>query len=200
MIMQIGTVPIYGGHVKEHKRHLEMLMPFIEDESYWRTTKEWMSETTSTMGQEKNFELPWDEILKDLEPHIQEYLSIFNPVKPFNFQSRPWLNKYEKGGWQEQHNHTGAASHFSMAYILDSQDQSNFVFVDNPGNWYDNMWELRSLFTNWPHRNFTPDQEDGTVLIFPCALDHFVMPNRSENYRITASANFYITEVNDGEQ
>lgn len=193
MIMQIGTVPIYAGQVKNFKDHLELLKPFIEDDSYWRQTSEWMSETTSTMGHDKNFDLPWDPILKDLEPHINEYLGIFQPVQPFSFQSRPWLNKYEKHGWQEQHNHIGAASHFSLAYMLDGQGQKNFVFQDSPGNWFDPLWELQLLFKNWPQRGFTPDQPDGTVFIFPASTDHFVMPNQSDNYRITASANLYIT-------
>ena len=195
MILQIGTIPIYSGQVEQHEKHLSLLESYIQDETYWRKTSEWMSETTSTMGNDKNIELPWDEILKDLEPHVNEYFNLFHPVKPFSYQTRPWLNKYETGGWQEQHNHTGAASHFSMAYMLETQGQSNFVFADSPYNWYDNMAELPRIFSNWPHRTFTPEQQNGTILIFPCALDHFVMPNKSENYRITASANFYIKEV-----
>jgi hypothetical protein len=76
--------------------------------------------------------------------------------------------------------------------MIDGQNQRNFVFSDNPGNWYDPLWELQRFFTNWPQRNFVPDQPDGTIFIFPCSVDHFVMPNTSDNYRITASANFYI--------
>ena len=197
MIIQIGTVPIYTAQVENYKEHLNLFKPYIEDDSFWRDTDEWMSATQSTMGNPKNQDMPWGEVLKDIDPHLQEYLNIFQPKKQFAVQTRPWLNRYEKGGWQEQHNHTGPASHFSMAYILDGQKQQNFVFADTVGNWYDSLWELPNFFNNWPHRNFTPDQPDGTLLIFPCALDHFVMPNKEDNYRITASANFYIMEVEE---
>jgi len=195
MIVTLGAAPIYTGHVAEYRKHMTLLEPFINDDQFWRQTTEWQSRTISTMGHEKNFDLPWDEILKDLEPHIQEYLKIFQPNRQFTYQARPWLNRYEKGGWQEQHNHLGAASHFSLAYMLDCQEQSNFVFVDDPGNWYDNLWDIQTMFNNWPHRNFTPDQTDGTLLIFPCATDHYVQPNTSENYRISASANIFIQEI-----
>lgn len=192
MIIPFGTIPIYAGHVKDHEKHYSLLEPFITDEDFWHQTKEWMSLTQSTMGQNNNINLPWNTILQDLEEHVNEYLQIFHPYKKYSVQTRPWLNKYEKGGWQEQHNHTGPASHFSMAYIIKGQGQSNFVFADTVGNWYDCAWELPAVFSNMPHRNFTPEQPDGTILIFPSALDHFVMPNQSDEYRITASANYFV--------
>lgn len=192
MIIPFGTIPIYAGHVKDHEKHYSLLEPFITDEDFWHQTKEWMSLTQSTMGQDNNINLPWNTILQDLEEHVNEYLQIFHPYKKYSVQTRPWLNKYEKGGWQEQHNHTGPASHFSMAYIIKGQGQSNFVFADTVGNWYDCAWELPAVFSNMPHRNFTPEQPDGTILIFPSALDHFVMPNQSDEYRITASANYFV--------
>jgi hypothetical protein len=191
MIMQLGSVPIYAGKVENYKEHLDLLKPFIDDDSYWRQTSEWMSLTQSTMGHEKNTELPWDKILPDLDKHFQWYLDIFKPRAQFGIQTRPWLNRYEKGGWQEQHNHLGSHAHFSMAYMIDTQDQQNFIFSDQPGNWHDYMG-IGHLFENWPERSFVPDQESGTILIFPSALDHFVMPNKSDEYRITASANFYL--------
>jgi len=192
MIIPFGTTPIYSGQVKNYKEHYELLEQFISDDNFWHNTEEWMSLTQSTMGRENNMDLPWNSILGDLDEHVNEYLQIFHPTKPYGIQTRPWLNRYEKGGWQEQHNHTGPASHFSMAYILKGCDQSNFVFSDTVGNWYDSSWELPEFFANFPHRNFTPEQPDGTILIFPSALDHFVMPNKSDEYRITASANYFI--------
>ena len=197
MIMQIGTVPIYSGQVTNFKKHLDLLKPYIGDDSYWHQTSDWISKTISTIDHDKNYELPWNIILNDLEPHINDYLSIFKPVKPFTFESRPWLNKYEKGEWQEQHNHIGATSHFSLAYILDSQGQENFVFQDSPGNWFDPLRELHLIFENWPKRSFIPKQQDGTILIFPASTDHFVTPNQSSGRRITASANIHITGNNN---
>jgi hypothetical protein len=197
MIIPFGTIPIYSGQVKNHEKHYELLEPYVTDDSFWHETQEWMSLTQSTMGQENNINLPWDIILGDIEEHVNEYLQIFHPTNRYAIQTRPWMNRYEKGGWQEQHNHTGPASHFSMAYIIKGRDQSNFVFSDTVGNWYDSSWELPAVFSNWPHRNFTPEQPDGTVLIFPSALDHFVMPNQSDEYRITASANYFIVPAEE---
>ena len=192
LILTIGQAPVYSAVIENVDEHKKLLEPIVNDDSYWRQTSEWMSNTWSTMGHEKNTEIPWDGILKDVDSHLYEYLNIFNPRAGFGVQTRPWLNRYEKNGWQEQHNHLGAHAHFSMSYIIDSQDQSNFVFADRPDNWYDYMG-ISQFFNNWPQRNFIPEQKTGTLLIFPSALDHFVMPNTSEQYRITASANFYIT-------
>lgn len=200
MIMQIGTVPIYSGKVDNYKEHQKLLDPIVKDDSNWRSTSEWMSATQSTMGHEGNQELPWDKILEDIQPHLNDYLQIFGPTQQYGVQTRPWLNRYERGGWQEQHNHTGPGSHFSMSYIIDAQEQSNFVFADSVGNWYDGLWECAGIFANWPHRNLTPDQEDGSIFIFPNTLDHFVLPNQSDNYRVTASANFYITAIDQNDK
>lgn len=193
MIVPFGQTPIYFNKVENVQEHYDLLLPFINDDSYWRTAEEWESKTQTTMGSKKNLELPWNKILPDVEKHLQEYLNIFGPAKAFGIETRPWLNRYEQGAWQEQHNHLGAKTHFSMAYVIDSQNQSNFVFSDSGSNWYDYMG-LNSYFQNWPKRTFVPEQESGTIFIFPSNVDHFVLPNQSEKYRITASANFYLQE------
>lgn len=197
MINHLSGIPIYIGYVEQHEEHLSLLQPFINSDDYWRTTDEWLSKTTSTIGHEKNKQLPWNEIFSDLEPHINDYFNVFNPTKQFSYKTTPWLNRYEQGDWQEQHNHIDPDAHFSMAYMLETQGQNNFVFADSPFNWYDDMVELSKIFANWPNRNFVPQQSNGTLLIWPCKVDHMVLPNKSDNYRITASSNFYIQETSE---
>ena len=37
-----------------------------------------------------------------------------------------------------------------------------------------------------------PKQKQGTLLIFPSNLAHFVLPNKQDQYRVTISGNFWI--------
>lgn len=199
MIEVFGTAPVYVGHVTNYQKHLSSLRPFIEDEEFWHKVKLWDSKTCSTFGHEKNEYLPWDEIIKDVEYHLGEYLKTFKPfdAAALAYYIEYWANKYEKGAWQESHNHAGRDNHFSVAYILDAQDQENFVFSEIGGTWYNQITELGNYFKEWPSRYWTPPQKNGTILIFPSSLEHYVKPNQSDNLRISISANFSLFDIKE---
>ena len=191
MIVSLGGAPIYIEQLDSVKKHQEMLKPFIENENFWRTADEWKSKTTTTHQHDNNHELPWNEIIPEINSHFENYVQMFDPQAGFEVETHPWLNRYEKGDWQEQHNHFAPGIFFSMAYIITGNNENNFVFSDNPYSWYSHF-RAKGIFNKWPGRQFIPEQSDGTLLIFPSTIDHFVMPNKSDNLRISASANFII--------
>ena len=191
MIVSLGGAPIYIEQLSNVTKHQELLEPFINDDSFWRTADEWKSKTTTTHQHNNNHQLPWNDIIPEINQHFDEYLKVFDPKNNFEIETHPWLNRYEKGDWQEQHNHFAPKIFFSMAYIIKGNGQNNFVFSDNPYSWYSHF-DAKNLFGKWPGRQYVPEQPDGTLMIFPSTIDHFVMPNKSDNYRISASANFII--------
>ena len=188
MIQSIGSIPIYFDDIDNFQDHFNLVRPFLHNEAYW--SENWLSNTSSTINLEKNFELPWQDILKDLTGPIDNYINTFEPSKNFHFSITPWLNKYEYGQGQEIHKHTGDGSHFSFAYFLDTQDQNNFNF-DLPYIWSD-YFNNSKLFKKLGSRIFTPNQKNGRIVIFPSCLDHYVTPNKSNNLRVTISGNIHI--------
>jgi hypothetical protein len=193
VIVSLGGAPIYIEQVSNIKKHQELLEPFINNEDFWEPAKKWKSKTLSTHEHKNNHLLPWNDIVPDLNEHFDQYLQVFDPTDQFEVETHPWLNRYSKGDWQEQHNHFAPNILFSMAYIIKSNGEDNFVFSDNPYSWYSHF-NAEHLFKKWPGRQYTPEQPDGTVMIFPSTVDHFVMPSKSDQYRISASANFVICQ------
>jgi hypothetical protein len=192
VIVTLGGAPIYIEKISNIKKHQELLEPFIQDDSFWRTADEWKSKTTTTHQHPRNHELPWNSIIPEVNNHFEEFIQIFQPnLNGIEIETHPWLNRYETGDWQEQHNHFAPEIFFSMSYIIRSNGEENFVFCDQEYTWYSHFY-AKNIFNKWPARQYIPEQPDGTLMIFPSTLDHFVMPNKSKNYRISASANFVI--------
>ena len=189
MITVVNGAPVYIDKIDNVVNHQQLLDPFVNDESFWRNADEWMSNTKTTHNHPNNHLLPWHAIIPEINFHLEKYLQIFKPTAKFEIEAYPWLNKYDQGNWQEQHNHIAKDIYFSMAYIIKGNGQNNFVFAESPNVWH-SFIDPEGLFDAWPNRHYIPEQIDGTLIIFPSTLDHFVLPNKSTEQRITASANF----------
>ena len=99
-----------------------------------------------------------------------------------------WYNRYEKGNWQEFHDHDGST--FSGIYYLDiTKGDSSTSFIDERINNYYSASMVRRdsvLFGN------NVDLE-GRIVIFPSELAHYVNPSKGN--RTTISFNI-ISEFN----
>lgn len=191
--MNIFGYPIYEVKMKNHELYKEQFMPFVNNDDYFTKMPYWASSSDTTMGHEKNNELPWNDITKEAIDHVFDYISNFELTQQVQCYADPWLNRYYKGDYQEQHNHSNLHVHFSCAYMLSSPDtESHFVFVDRTQDYY-NQIGLGRFCNKIPEKLYTPNQDEGTLLIFPSHLDHYVKPNRSDDVRATISMNFYLT-------
>lgn len=189
MIASIAGAPIYIETLDSVTKHQELLKPYVEDEKFWRSADEWISRTNTTHNHPQNNLLPWNDIIPEINEHFVKYIQIFEPTGNFEIETYPWLNKYFTGDWQENHNHIASNVYFSMAYIIEGNNENNFVFSEEANTWHSCL-DSEGIFNKWPIRQFVPDQPNGTLMIFPSTIDHFVLPNKSQNCRITASANF----------
>jgi len=121
---------------------------------------------------------PMDNMLKDLG------VSINLPSPKNSNVTKIWYNKYEVGDWQEIHDHK-TNSHtvtYSGIYILELNEMNPTSFVDTNKIESWNMDENISSF-------YTKDIVEGSVILFPSELMHYVNP--CKNSRTTISFNIF---------
>lgn len=133
----------------------------------------------------------WD----PLEQMLRETLPIMGDEFKYPVSSsisNCWYNIYNKGSFQEIHNHMGqivrngqymSMPSYSMAYIAKLEGKNTTVFTERR--------EALGLFGG-ARLNFDTSRMDdigeGTVIIFPYYLDHYVLPSPMEG-RITVTYN-----------
>jgi|LWDU01.1.fsa_nt_gi hypothetical protein len=131
---------------------------------------------------------------KQTFPLFEEYLSYFNFNFNFQYVASSWYNVYEEGDHQAMHDHISTAnSVFSSSFILSSPKDSGQLAFRNPN--LSKHFKYYGLDDNDRFSNIvTPEMIDGTFIIFPSALEHYVMHNRSKQRRISMVSNYAINK------
>lgn len=135
----------------------------------------------------------WD----PLDQMIEECFDVWgnSSIQPVSYRvSNCWYNIYQKGDHQEIHDHSGSAYDdkddgyawmpaYSVAYVVKAGGKNSTVFTNKqycPG------------VPGCTRMNFdTGEKEDigeGTVMMFPSYLDHFVLPSNIDG-RVTLTYN-----------
>jgi hypothetical protein len=127
-------------------------------------------------------------LLEMVSVHMQTYVNTFNPLVELSVDmSSPWVNVYEKGGFQDVHDHQGQGNFdFSWSYVHQPGD-CHIVFknrnVTNSDRTLSELLkEYETIFDYVPHKI-----DKGTLYIFPSSMFHSVSPNLGETRRITFS-------------
>lgn len=183
----------YLGTVKDHQKILTEMLPYIEDPSYF--IDPWIySKCKSTCQSLRNKELPWNVFFEAIKPNLEEFFASLNPLCEYKISSdEVWLNLYERDGFQEIHDHAFPNRAFSCAYILELPkeknsggelvfENTNFPIIQSTG--------INRIFNAFNYEKFIPTLEEGMLIIFPSWVKHYVLPNRSDQRRVTISANF----------
>ena len=102
---------------------------------------------------------PMDQMLKEVDLTSYPTGSRVNEI---------WANLYEKTNFQEVHNHINVRSlvHFSGIYIIDQKGKNQTSFVHHDVGYLDTIINTKNL----------DDIREGTVMIFPSHLLHYVNP------------------------
>ena len=100
--------------------------------------------------------------------------------------SSSWFNIYNKGDFQEFHQHSHNI--ISAIYILKSDENSGKIYFKNPYN--DMLSPAYTEYTsdNFERINFKP--QPGMLLIFRSHLEHYVDKNNSDEDRISFAYNY----------
>lgn len=194
----IYGIPILVKQMPQHKKIASDLTDYLEKDAFFSNVSTWKCNVESTFAKDNNFDIPWDSFIESSIEVFKEYLDYFPIDKKFEIEIYAWMNRYKQGNYQEIHNHSGNGATLSCAYMLELPDDSgDFTFFQSGNEFYNSP--LKQLCNeNFPYNNrFTPDLNEGDIVIFPSFLDHFVTANVSNKRRSTISANLYVKPIYD---
>lgn len=195
MTIHLYGIPVYKTLLHGHSNVQKEFEPFLEDSKFLKRSNDWACNVDTTFGNREADDMPWNVFIKPAMEGLNEYLETFQIDLPAEYRIECWLNRYNKGDFQEVHNHTGVSA-ISCAYMMKTPPGSgNFTFYNNT---YDHFWQtdLPLLTTqDFKYNNrITPPLEEGEIIYFPSNLNHYVSPNNTAHTRATISANFIIKD------
>jgi len=188
---------VWWKKLKDHETIKEKYLPLIEEDynlnkDFYNSKNSWNCDVTTSFFEElkicplfdDNFcnDVIWnpiDEMLADMTDRLDGIrMPIESKVKQL------WYNRYQPGNWQEIHNHQ---VHFSMVsfsgiYLLDLNEENTTTFYTTQANYscYSPDYNPLCVFKT----NHIPE---GSIIIFPSELSHYVNP--CVNSRTTISFN-----------
>ena len=107
--------------------------------------------------------------------------------------SHPWLNRYDRGGFQEIHYHDDCDI-AAVVFLNDGEDFSKFYFWDSNHTAFTKPW-IKILTQMKLSNIYYPEVKAGDVLLFPSHMLHGVSPHNSDIIRKTFSFNVIVTNV-----
>lgn len=169
---------IFWTEVPNHKEIKEEILPEIKElysKDKDRYVPTWNSYVYTSLKYENSF-LRKEHILESIvwKPLDQMFSEVDLTASPEESSLIDiWWNYYPKGGFQEAHTHENTSSTFSGAYLLDVNEINSTVFTD-----FSPMFYLQK-------EHHTRDIVEGSVIIFPSNLLHYVNPSKQERYTLS---------------
>ena len=190
---------VYWGQVKDHENIKSKLLPIINslisENKYTNpfkacSMKTSISKMTNFIDNETKDKIVSENLIKMISE--TNCFPEKNPTE--TFITEYWFNVYEKGDFQEMHQHRGLPSiidgkrydtTFSIIYILNSDEEENstvFKLTDTAIPFHPLMQPVEFDTSK------VDEIKEGTVLIFSNQLNHFVRPIKKSG-RITIAFN-----------
>ena len=178
MLKTFNAPFIFWTKVPNHKEIKDYLFPQIKN-LYYKNKKDytihWKSYVYTSFNHLNDF-IKEDWIIKSIlwEPLDKMFSEIELTLSPCESHLKQiWWNYYPEGGYQEAHTHEGTCTTFSAVYLLDINEENNTVFTD-----LSQMFYLQK-------EHHTEDIKEGSVIIFPSNLLHYVIPSKKERCTIS---------------
>lgn len=185
-LIQFPAKFIYIHKVENHQEVKSKILPIIESdlvenkEKYFNDFGTWDCKVyTSFFDADKGMDI------LNMVPEIQNaiWTALDKMLEKVQLNSYPkqshislfWWNYYSKGHSQEVHQHCG--TDFSGIYILKSTDKNKTAFYSAENHRLLNKTIL------------TDEVEEGSIILFPSHLPHYVNPIEDEQGRITVAFN-----------
>jgi len=176
---------------KQHNSYLENKALEIQEKSKSNVSTVWACDTYNTLGTYNH--------VVDTDPIIQDFIQVcknklIDFSKEFGVSSTTiectdfWFNISSHGNYQEFHRHAG--SHFSMVYYITApMDSGDIIFQSAETN--TDMFPLPiTEVTDASCKTCVYQPEVSALLLFRSNLLHMVKQNKSNENRISISANF----------
>ena len=190
---------VHWGQVKDHENIKSKLLPIIHNLTAENKYMNPFKSCTMTTNFSKMTDFIDDETKeKIIGKHLEEMISETNcsiSIKPSDtIIKNYWFNVYEKGDFQEMHQHLAFPfvkngkmyqDTFSVVYILNSDEEENstvFKLTDTAIPFHPLMQPVEFDTSK------VDEIKEGTVLIFSNQLNHFVRPIKKSG-RITIAFN-----------
>ena len=189
----------YHGEVHNHLYLKESLLSEL-DESKLHYATEWNCDVLTSFQNATNLDdFSWDVFEMSIQDNLLDMQMKLhgNPNVSINMKEA-WINVYKRHHSQEVHTHAGGNDcTFSCAYFAqyDPEVDAKFGFYDASQDAH-----VGAFSKYFPYNNtWFPDVSEGDIIIFPATAHHFVQPQRSDNQRITVSANFNLIHRHIGD-
>lgn len=178
-------------HIHYKKKYLSKIRNDLQQNKFlYDSRSNWKCNTTSSFfgNKKKNIQMFDDEFyqdiiwnqLKKLKKELENSIALYKFPELLELKEI-WYNIYEKGTYQEYHDHKG--SNFSGVYFIDLNEENKTIFKQE---------DLTAISNNKYYLYDTKYVKEGDVIIFPSDLLHCVEP--CETDRITISFNLKILQ------
>lgn len=187
MLTNIFATPIYVCPVPNHQELKNVYMPYAMKDDCFSTPMGWSCDCDSTIEQEPAQPISWDKFFIAVVPLLYEFLNTLNVnTTGDDIQCQAWMNRYQFGQHQEVHSHHDINhSMISCAYMLSKpKDSGNLIFYNSTPN----RLQVVGADTN----DYTPEVPEGSIVFFPSTVDHYVSYNKTQDTRVSISANFIL--------
>ena len=188
MLYNFPSQFIYWEELPEHTDLRDELLEFINNDNAWngdmyreRASQYWGSTLTTSYFRTQPLEFVTQEMYDQIVwcPFQRMYEEMETlPRAEQNYLAEFWYNQYNIGEHQEVHNHIkGNNATISGIYILESEAPSPLTFF-NPNH-------PIAYQSGTTHSFDTKDLMEGTVILFPSCLLHYVKPAQSKRTTIS---------------
>ncbi len=181
MLYQFPGPFIFSKEISDHQQIKDKYLPKIVDDIEANKEKYiipgWNCEVYSTMLNQVDFLFDDDLVNKVIWEPLDECLeqTKLSKVPKSSNIHQLWYNYYDEGFFQEAHTHGNSS--FSGIYLLKLEEENTTSFVNNTSHEYFDVTYTTKHF------------KEGTVIIFPSRLLHYVNPVKKN--RITISFNIH---------
>lgn len=205
MLLKFQTPFVYYQQVRDHKEVSARILQGIEERKGEELHNWGIDNTESSVQRGSKFNsfltddyiadrVIWEPMDKLMHEHHWDLMGHDHHVKPLSSNiCYAWYNTYPKNGFQEVHNHEDVTAYHEdedyltmpslcAIYIVRLNGEKNGTVFTNRVKTLGCTHDRTLLETN------LSDITDGTVILFPYYLDHFVVPCPTEG-RVTVAYN-----------
>ena len=196
-------IHIFQTHIKENELIKDELFSNIQKYSKDVSIPDgWLTDNILTSFDSNNINIKLFGEDSIVHEYYQKYLStFFDKVVRLDLPDI-WFNYYSNGEYQEAHHHVHPymknKTHFSCIHYLRYDPE-----VHQPVTFVDPLMLIRShsleMDSNNYHEKYSPEIREGSLLMFPAYLEHFVRKSvpTPDNPRISIAFNIIIRQYGD---